>query len=212
MRSLEVWTVRLPLSFCPTLNHHHSLQSVFCRLVLQHILTSPSLSPALLSVSSRLLLSLLLTLPQYPAPMISTDLTLQGRITERVVRLCEETILADANNPWLQRGLGIFSRVLAGGSGDGYSEVGLILTHSGVKPNYLTLNAHRPKTLSPSSFIQNSRHSRAHQRISSLYRSCVEREKKNVKHARRWGSSHLIVLILLRRGVCLHALSLKKNL
>lgn len=83
--------------------------------VLPDLISSPHTNPAVSSVASRILLTLLLQLPHMPPSFVSTDPSMHGRILAQVIRACEICIVHDANNPWSRRGLGILAQVLGHG-------------------------------------------------------------------------------------------------
>jgi hypothetical protein len=80
--------------------------------VLPLLLSSPHTNAPTAAVASRLLLSLLLHLPYTPAALVSQDPSMHGRIIDRIAWACEVTILHDASNPWLRRGLGLLALAL----------------------------------------------------------------------------------------------------
>ena len=92
--------------------------------ILPLLIASPHTDPATAAVSSRLLLSLLLYLPQTPVSLVSLDPTAHERILDQVVWACETTILHDASNPWLRRGLALFAQAI-GQDGNGHASYGL---------------------------------------------------------------------------------------
>lgn len=111
------------------------------------LLSSPHTNAATASVASRLLLSLLLHLPQLPPSLVSSDPSLRNQILEKVIWACEITILYDASNPWLRRGLGLFAQMIgqpgdAGGPQDVQAIRALsLLIHPHLPPNVRSISS-----------------------------------------------------------------------
>ncbi|KAF8318149.1 hypothetical protein DL93DRAFT_2225894 [Clavulina sp. PMI_390] len=116
--------------------------------VLPLLLASPYTSPAMASVASRLLLSLLLHLPQFPPSYVSSDPSLRDQLFSKTIWACEVTILHDASNPWLRRGLGLVAQIIGGqthGDKCGAEDVQAmrtlsLLIHPHLPPNMKTIN------------------------------------------------------------------------
>lgn len=81
-------------------------------IVLPSLISSPHTNSATSSVASRLLLSILLHLPQMPSSLVSADPSMHSRILNKVIWACDVTILHDAGNPWLRRGLGLVAGIV----------------------------------------------------------------------------------------------------
>lgn len=58
--------------------------------MIQLVLRRPHLAAAVQSIVSRVLLSMLLVLPQIPPPSLSPDTTLHGRVLAQVREICVE--------------------------------------------------------------------------------------------------------------------------
>jgi hypothetical protein len=113
-------------------------------LVLPLLISSPHTNSATASVASRVLLSLLLH-SLHRTRLVSSDPSLHGRIFEKVIWACEVTILHDASNPWLRRGLGLVAQVIRQGDGGVNDAQALrslsLLIHPHLPPTLRTLSS-----------------------------------------------------------------------
>jgi len=117
--------------------------------VLPALLSSPYINGSLVSLASRLLISILLTLPQIPATVISPNPAIHALIVEKITCICEGSILHDATKPWLRRDLGLFAHIV------GKSRTGSISTDQALKTLDLSLHPHLPPTLRGISQLDN---------------------------------------------------------
>ncbi|TFK55557.1 hypothetical protein OE88DRAFT_1672300 [Heliocybe sulcata] len=78
---------------------------------LQVLLRNSHLSPAVQSLSGRILLSMLLSLPQIPKTLLSPDATLHGKVLSKVQGLCIE--LGVGTTSTMNKSLGLVVRGLA---------------------------------------------------------------------------------------------------
>lgn len=109
--------------------------------VLPALLSSPYINGSLVSLASRLLISILLTLPQIPATVVSPNPAIHALIVEKITCICEGSILHDATKPWLRRDLGLFAHIV------GKSRTGSISTDQALKTLDLSFHPHLPPTL-----------------------------------------------------------------
>jgi len=77
--------------------------------------------------------------------LVSSDPSLHARIFEKVIWACEVTILHDASNPWLRRGLGLIAQVIKQGDGGVKDAQALrslsLLIHPHLPPTLRTLSS-----------------------------------------------------------------------